>query len=122
MKKIIFSFSAALFLCVSPASGLTNSSTSNNDLYARINGGSVLPPSQDEEESPISCKTYYNKYLKTYTVTFYNKSRYSVQVSYYYHNGEKWQQNFVVVPANGSDGGYPAGPTGELREISWKWY
>lgn len=73
-----------------------------------------------DDECPISHKIVWNKYTKEYTITFNNSSRYAVDVWWEFWNGDKW------VAANarlgrGSDGGWPAGPEGRVRNFEWNW-
>jgi len=73
-----------------------------------------------DDECPVSHKVVWNKYIKEYTITFHNSSRYAVDVWWEYWNGYKWVETAARL-GYGSDGGWPAGPEGKVRNFEWGW-
>lgn len=113
MKKLIIL--AAVTLCSVATLNAGNSETpSSAELQSPYSACAV------SKEEPFCYEIYWNKYLKSYFVRFYNNTDRYCNVYYEIWNGEKWIDGAgYVLPYKSSS--WSAGDYGKIRNIEIEW-
>ena len=98
---------------------------------ATLNAGNSLAPSSAElqspgavcsvsQASPLEFSVYWDKYVRSYFVRFYNNTDRYCKVYYEIWNGEKWIDGAGYVEPHKSSS-WSAGKYGKIRNIDPDW-